>query len=48
MNAQNELAFRKQAVAQRGGDPEDDPLVAAWRADIARLRQAASPPSGPS
>ncbi len=44
VNAQNELAFRKQAVAQRGGDPEDDALVAAWRADIARLRQAASPP----
>ena len=48
INAQNELAFRKQAVAQRGGDPEHDRLVAAWRADIARLRQAASPPPVPS
>ncbi|HWQ13580.1 MAG TPA: PrsW family intramembrane metalloprotease [Roseiflexaceae bacterium] len=37
-NAQNELAFRKWHVAREGGDPNADPLVAAWRQDIAMLR----------
>jgi RsiW-degrading membrane proteinase PrsW (M82 family) len=39
-NAQNELAFRKWHVAREGGDPNTDPLVAAWRQDIARLRES--------
>lgn len=39
VNAQNELAFRKWHVARDGGDPAIDPLVAAWRQDIANLRQ---------
>ncbi|MFO7169069.1 MAG: PrsW family intramembrane metalloprotease [Chloroflexota bacterium] len=38
-NAQNELAFRKWHVAREGGDPNTDPLVAAWREDIAALRE---------
>jgi RsiW-degrading membrane proteinase PrsW (M82 family) len=38
-NAQNELAFRKWHVARDGGDPNADPLVQAWRQDIARLRE---------
>jgi hypothetical protein len=33
-----QLAFRKRRVRDRGGDPERDRLVAAWRADIAALR----------
>ncbi|MGB9752860.1 MAG: PrsW family intramembrane metalloprotease [Roseiflexus castenholzii] len=36
--AQNELAFRKWHVAREGGNPATDPLVAAWRQDIATLR----------
>lgn len=36
--AQNELAFRKWHVANDGGDPATDPLVLAWRQDIAALR----------
>jgi len=36
--AQNELAFRKWHVARDGGDPVSDPLVTAWRQDIAALR----------
>ncbi|ABU57911.1 PrsW family intramembrane metalloprotease [Roseiflexus castenholzii] len=37
--AQNELAFRKWHVAREGGNPATDPLVAAWRQDIATLRE---------
>jgi hypothetical protein len=40
VNAQHELAFRKRRVRDGGGDPERDPLVASWRAEIARLRAA--------
>jgi RsiW-degrading membrane proteinase PrsW (M82 family) len=40
VNAQHELAFRKRRVRDGGGDPERDPLVAGWRAEIARLRAA--------
>ncbi|GAB4111176.1 MAG: hypothetical protein Fur005_19580 [Roseiflexaceae bacterium] len=39
-NAQNELAFRKWHVAREGGNPEQDPLIAAWRRDIAALRDS--------
>jgi RsiW-degrading membrane proteinase PrsW (M82 family) len=38
VNAQHELAFRKYRVAAAGADPEADPLVAGWRAEIAQLR----------
>ena len=38
VNAQHELAFRKQAVIADGGDPESDELVASWRREIADLR----------
>jgi hypothetical protein len=38
VNAQNELAFRKRRVRDRGGDPERDSLVHAWRAAIADAR----------
>ena len=41
VNAQHELAFRKRRVKDRGGDPEQDALVAGWREDIRRLRLAA-------
>ena len=41
VNAQHELAFRKRRVRDGGGDPEQDRLVAGWRAEIARLRAAA-------
>jgi len=41
--AQTELAFRKWHLHRDGGDPATDPLVAAWRQDIAALRQAAGP-----
>jgi hypothetical protein len=40
VNAQHELAFRKRRVRDDGEDPERDPLVAGWRAEIARLRAA--------
>jgi hypothetical protein len=40
VNAQHELAFRKRHVRDAGGDPDRDPLVAGWRAEIARLRAA--------
>ena len=40
VNAQHELAFRKWRVGSEGNNPEADPLVAGWRADIARLRAA--------
>jgi protease PrsW len=41
VNAQHELALRKRRVKDRGGDPEQDALVAGWREDIWRLRKAA-------
>src|SRR5262245_43299062 len=40
VNAQHELAFRKNRVRNGGGDPERDPLVAGWRDDIRLLRRA--------
>ena len=40
VEAQHELAFRKWRVGSEGKDPAADPLVAGWRADIARLRAA--------
>jgi RsiW-degrading membrane proteinase PrsW (M82 family) len=40
VNAQHELAFRKNRVRNGGGDPERDPLVAGWRDDIRHLRRA--------
>ncbi|HVG97632.1 MAG TPA: PrsW family intramembrane metalloprotease [Chloroflexota bacterium] len=43
VNAQNELAFRKWHLDREGGDAGLDPLVVAWRQDIADLR-AAGPP----
>lgn len=46
-NAQTELAFRKWHLLREGRDPTDDPLVGAWRQDIATLRQMApaAPPA---
>jgi RsiW-degrading membrane proteinase PrsW (M82 family) len=41
VNAQNELAFRKRRVRENGGNPEQDPIVAGWRQEILRLRDAA-------
>lgn len=41
VNAQNELAFRKRRVRDRGGDPDSDPGVRAWRAAIAETRARA-------
>jgi RsiW-degrading membrane proteinase PrsW (M82 family) len=38
VNAQNELAFRKRRLADRGYDAELDPVVAGLRAEIATLR----------
>jgi hypothetical protein len=38
VNAQNELAFRKRRLRDRGHDPEGDPVVAGRRAEIASLR----------
>jgi len=38
VNAQNELAFRKRRLRDRGFDPEQDPMVARWREEIAALR----------
>jgi hypothetical protein len=40
VNAQHELAFRKNRVRNGGGDPDRDPLVAGWREDIRELRRA--------
>ena len=40
-NAQNELALRKWRVRHDGGDPGADPIVAAWRQDIATFRRNA-------
>jgi RsiW-degrading membrane proteinase PrsW (M82 family) len=39
VNAQNELAFRKRRLRDRGFDPATDPVVAQWRAQIGVLRQ---------
>lgn len=39
INAQNELAFRKWHLARERADPAGDQLVAAWRQDIAGLRE---------
>jgi RsiW-degrading membrane proteinase PrsW (M82 family) len=41
VNAQNELAFRKRRLKDWGLDPELDPLVVAWRREIARVRKLA-------
>ncbi len=38
VNAQNELAFRKYHVRQRGENPDHDALVESWREEIASLR----------
>lgn len=38
VNAQNELAFRKRRLRDRGFDPERDPIVARRREEIASLR----------
>jgi hypothetical protein len=40
VDAQHQLAFRKRRVRNAGDDPERDPIVAGWREDIRRLRQA--------
>lgn len=40
VNAQHEIAFRKRRIREQGQDPELDPLVAGWREDIRRLREA--------
>jgi hypothetical protein len=34
----HELAFRKRRVGIEGNDPDTDPLVTRWRAELARLR----------
>jgi hypothetical protein len=39
VRAQNELAFRKWRVRHEGGDPANDPIVGAWRRDIAAARR---------
>jgi RsiW-degrading membrane proteinase PrsW (M82 family) len=41
VNAQHELAFCKRRVREQGNDPDRDPIVAGWREDIRRLRDAA-------
>jgi RsiW-degrading membrane proteinase PrsW (M82 family) len=46
VSAQNELAFRKWRVREAGQTVETDPAVAAWRAEIGRLR--ASVPATPA
>lgn len=38
VNAQNELAFRRRRLRDRGFDPEQDPVVSRWREEIAALR----------
>jgi RsiW-degrading membrane proteinase PrsW (M82 family) len=44
VNAQNELAFRKWHLDREGGDVGLDPLVIAWRQDIADLRDLRDAP----
>ena len=39
VNAQNELAFRRRRLRDRGFDPAADPVVAQWRSQIGELRQ---------
>jgi RsiW-degrading membrane proteinase PrsW (M82 family) len=39
VTAQNKLAIRKWQVRHLGGDPAADPLVSAWRQDLAVLRE---------
>jgi hypothetical protein len=39
VNAQNELAFRKRRLRDRGFDPAADPVVGALRGQIAALRE---------
>jgi hypothetical protein len=39
VNAQNELAFRKRRLRDRGFDPAADPVLARWRERIDNLRQ---------
>jgi hypothetical protein len=43
VNAQHELAFRKRRVRDEDRDPERDRLVAGWREEIRRLRDALHP-----
>jgi hypothetical protein len=43
VNAQHELAFRKRRVRDADRDPERDRLVAGWRAEVQRLRDALRP-----
>jgi RsiW-degrading membrane proteinase PrsW (M82 family) len=43
VNAQHELAFRKRRVRDADRDPERDRLVAGWREEIRRLRDALHP-----
>jgi len=40
VNAQHELAFRKRRVRDEDRDPDRDRLVAGWREEIGRLREA--------
>jgi hypothetical protein len=47
VNAQNELAFRKWHLDREGGDVGLDPLVIAWRQDIADLRDPRDPRDAP-
>lgn len=47
-NAQAELAFRKWHLARARRDTAVDPLVVAWRQDIATLRQVAKVVDAPS
>lgn len=39
VNAQNELAFRKRRLKDRGFDPSADPVLARWRERIDNLRR---------
>jgi RsiW-degrading membrane proteinase PrsW (M82 family) len=39
VNAQNELAFRKRRVREKGEDPGRDHLADGWREEIRRLRE---------
>jgi RsiW-degrading membrane proteinase PrsW (M82 family) len=39
VRAQNELAFRKYRVRHDGGDPQTDPLVQAWRAELIGMNE---------
>jgi hypothetical protein len=39
VNAQHELAFRKRRLKDNGLDPDRDPLLVAWRGEIAQLRK---------